>query len=509
MTLRLSIGLIIVVCVIMGGMVIGTARHEEPGKRLAAQYCQSCHLQPLPEHLDKATWVAKVFPVMRKYMGMDTLEQRGQLTHDLAAMYPTVPMMTEDEWFTVASWYIDNAPAQLPEPVKVVEYGPSKVFSSVNIPSTGGPPMTSVVQIDTVHRQLVVGDAQTQQLRIMNLQGREIAALDVGGPPSCLVIKGNTWYITNMGKLLPHDSAAGSVIQIQWNGKPGERGSTYTRSTIIDSLRRPTHLVVHDINQDGTEDFLVTEYGNMLGRFGWYERTKKSGAFRYHELSPQPGAIRAIVKDITNDKKPDIIVVMAQAREVVRAYINQGKGQFTSKDLIESPPSYGSSSLSLADVDRDGLDEILLTTGDNGDYEAPPFKPYHGIYVYKRAQLLRYERVSFDRFDGAYGALAYDYDQNGRTDVLSFSYFPRLTGAPSDVVRYVADGMTSANGIWSITLSEKGRWLVSDAADADGDGDIDVILGNVSIGPGLVSDQQAEVWMSSGVQALFLRNNTR
>jgi hypothetical protein len=69
--------------------------------------------------------------------------------------------------------------------------------------------------------------------------------------------------------------------------------------------------------------------------------------------------------------------------------------------------------------------------------------------------------------------------------------------------------MTSDNGIWTVARSDKGRWLVSDAADADGDGDIDVILGNVSIGPGLVTDQQAQVWMSSGAQALFLRNNTR
>lgn len=508
MILRSTIAGILLLSCIAAGILVSTARQEEPGKRLAAQYCQSCHLQPLPEHLDKATWVAKVFPVMRKYMGMDTLEQRGQLTHGLSAMYPTVPMMTEDEWFTVASWYIDNAPSTLPEPQLPRVLGQSPVFTSILIPSTSAPPMTSVVQFDTVNRQIIVGDAQSQQLRVVDLAGQERASVDVQGPPSCLVIKGNTWFVTNMGKLLPHDSAVGSVLQIRWSGRPGARGSVFQRTVLIDSLRRPTNLVVHDLNQDGRDDLLVTEYGNLLGRFGWFELLP-GGRYRYHELSPQPGAIRAIVTDINKDKRPDIVVVMAQAREVVRAYVNQGKGMFTSVDLIESPPSYGSSSLSLADVDRDGTDEILLTTGDNGDYDAPPFKPYHGLYVYKRVKQMRYERMSFDRFDGAYGALAHDYDRNGRTDVLTFSYFPRLTGASSDVIRYVSDGMTSDNGIWTVARSDKGRWLVSDAADADGDGDIDVILGNVSIGPGLVTDQQAQVWMSSGAQALFLRNNTR
>jgi hypothetical protein len=55
----------------------------------------------------------------------------------------------------------------------------------------------------------------------------------------------------------------------------------------------------------------------------------------------------------------------------------------------------------------------------------------------------------------------------------------------------------------------EGRWLVSDAADVDGDGDVDVILGNVSIGPGMISDAQAERWMQSGYQALLLVNTTR
>jgi hypothetical protein len=490
------------------GFVVVTVHEEDEGKVLAKQYCGSCHLQPLPEHLDKSTWISKVFPMMRKFMGMDTLEQRALVTHDVAAMYPTVPMMTEDEWFKVASWYIDAAPSKLPEPAVVPQRGTNTVFASVKIPSTEGVPMTSVVQFDTANRQIIVGDAQTHLLRVTDLQGRQIASVDVGGPPSCLVVRGNTWYVTNMGKLLPHDSAAGSVVKVQWSGKPGARGSTYKRSTVIDSLRRPTHLVVSDLNQDGRDDFLVTEYGNLLGRFGWFESTK-NGSLTYHELSSQPGAIRAIVKDITNDKRPDIVVLMAQAREVVRVYVQQRAGRFTSVDLIESPPSYGSSSVSLADVDNDGVDEILYTTGDNGDYDAAPYKPYHGVYIYKRTALLTYSRISFERFDGAYGIHVRDFDLNGRVDQLSFSYFPRLTGKPTDLVRYVANSTSHQQGVWDIEGALEGRWLVSDAADVDGDGDVDVILGNVSIGPGMISDAQAERWMQSGYQALLLVNTTR
>ncbi|MBM4178742.1 MAG: hypothetical protein FJ211_05360 [Ignavibacteria bacterium] len=499
---------IVVLSAISSIVLLHAQRSEDRGEVLAKQYCQSCHVQPLPEHLDKSTWISKVFPVMRTYMGLDLPAGRDQMSHDLAAMYPTVPMMTEDEWFAIASWYIEKAPAKLPTPPALQYRGTSPMFQSLRMPAEQPAPMTSVVQFDTIHRCIVVGDAQTHMLRVLDLNGREIRRIDVGGPPSCLVIKGNTWYVTNMGKLLPHDSAVGSVAQIAWSGSPIAGASTYKMSTLIDTLRRPTSLVVDDINQDGRLDFLVTEYGNLLGRFGWFE-SLKSGAFTYHELAAQPGAIRAIVKDVTNDKRPDIIVVMAQAREVVRIYENNGKGRFSSHDVIESPPSFGSSSVSLADVDGDRVDEILLTTGDNGDYQSPPYKPYHGVYVYKRSKPLVYALATFDPFDGAYGAIARDFDRNGKMDLLSFSYFPNLHGQDIDLVRISHDNIKNDQGVWSVGDAQSGRWLVSDAADVDGDGDVDVILGNVSIGPGAVTDKQAEIWMSSGYSALFLRNTNR
>lgn len=507
MLMRISL-LVSVAMIVITSVVMGAGRSEEQGKRLAAQYCQSCHVQPLPEHLDKATWISKVFPMMRRYMGMDTLEQRALMTHDLAAMYPTSPLMTEDEWFTVASWYVDNAPSSLPQPTPIVQHGASGVFTSVRIPASDGPPMTTVTQFDTSNHAVVVGDAMTGLLRVMDLSGRELARVDVGGPPSCLVIKGNTWFVTNMGKLLPHDSAVGSLVKIRWSGRPGNAGSTYERSILIDSLRRPTNLVVHDINQDGTDDFLVTEYGNLLGRFGWYE-SRNNGSRIYHELASQPGALRAIISDVTNDKRPDIIVLMAQAREVVRVYVNGGKGRFTSSDIIEMPPSYGSSSLALVDIDGDKVSEIIVTSGDNGDYDAPPFKPYHGVYIYKKRRSLVYTLMSFDRFDGAYGALTRDFDLDGTCDMLSFSYFPLITGSPTDIVRYTADAVTFRLGAWSVAGAERGRWLVSDVADVDGDGDVDVLLGNVSIGPGAVTEEQTQQWMTSGYQALFLKNSTK
>ena len=99
--MKTTLAIVVLLASIVGGLAIAGSEPDN-GADLAERYCQSCHVKPLPEHLDKTTWVAKVFPVMRQYLGMDQIPQREKLPHDLQAFYPTFPAMTEDEWFSVA-----------------------------------------------------------------------------------------------------------------------------------------------------------------------------------------------------------------------------------------------------------------------------------------------------------------------------------------------------------------------------------------------------------------------
>ena len=263
--------------------------YGQDGEKLAKAYCQSCHVLPSPTELDKSTWVSKVFPVMRQYMGLEPLAQHDILPHDLKAIFPTLPMMTEDEWFTVAQWYIDNAPAELPAPPPVSISGTTGVFTSTPIVRSDVIPMTTFVHYDTSRRSIVLGDGMTNAVHLTNVDGRILQSIQIPGPPSAIAVRNDRWYITNMGKLRPHDSAVGSLVEITWDGSAAK-----TR-VVLDSLRRPTHVIVEDLNGDGRPDFLICEYGNLIGQFGWYE-VLRNGKIVYHQLSPLPGALRAIVR---------------------------------------------------------------------------------------------------------------------------------------------------------------------------------------------------------------------
>ncbi len=490
----------IAVVLLLGGFlsVLGIrGSSEDEGARLAKTYCQSCHLLPEPSALDRPTWVAKVFPMMRRYMGMDPVEQRDRLPHDLQSFYPQFPQMSEDEWFAIAQWYIDQAPVAFPPPEPVQVRGTTEQFLSRVVTSDARMPLSTLVRIDEKGRRLIVGDGIMNRLSVYTAAGDLLSHVPVGGPPSWLEIRGESWYVTDMGKLLPHDSAAGRLIHIQWqNGNP-------VTKVLFDSLRRPTNVVVADLNGNNVDDFLICEYGNLIGRFGWYE-VDRNGKKKYHELAAQPGAIRAVVRDMNGDKKPDIVVQMAQAREGLVLYTNQGKGRFVARELLTFPPSRGSSSFAFVDVDGDGTDEIVITAGDNGDYDAPPLKPYHGVYVFAANGKGGFVQRSFQHLDGAYGAIVRDFDGDGRRDMISYSYFPRFDRGDIDLLRYDRSVFTPAQESYTVANAGKGRWLVNDCADLNGDGKPDVVLGNVSIGPGVVPDEFASEWMSRGVVALLL-----
>lgn len=481
----------------------GRIAGQDRGRELAAIYCQTCHVLPEPDVLDQATWVSKVFPVMRRFMGLDQIVNREKLPHDLQALYPTFPTLTEDEWFAIATYYVERAPKVLPPasrpPITMDLTRFVADTTTVNIQ----PPLTIMVKFDPQRQLIMFGDGIGSRLIVTDAKGSEQAIVPLHGPPSYVAIDGDDWYVTDMGKLMPHDSAVGGLYSVRWNGT-----KTPQVTRILDSLRRPTNVNVIDLNGDGRKDFLICEFGNMIGRFGWYEVLPK-GKTVYHELIGRPGAVRARVTDINGDKRPDILVQMAQAREGIFAFINKGKGRFEEKELLVFHPAFGSSYFDIVDYNDDGKPDIILANGDNGDYDAPPYKPYHGIRVFVNDGRMSFTERLFLPVNGAYGAVLRDFDGDGDKDIMSISYFADYRVDCRESLVYwerQADGSFRPQ---SLKEADLGRWIVMDCADMDGDGDDDIILGNASMGMGNVPKELGERWMQNAQAYLLLRNTTR
>ncbi len=142
--------------------------------------------------------------------------------------------------------------------------------------------------------------------------------------------------------------------------------------------------------------------------------------------------------------------------------------------MIQFPPSYGCASWQVLDFDGDGNLDLLIANGDNGDYKSKP-KAYHGLRLYQGDGRGHFtERWSYP-MNGAFGVYAADFDGDGNLDIAAISFFPDYKEYPDENFVYLKN-----IGNWNfqpfvLPETQQGRWLVMDAGDIDGDGDIDIV----------------------------------
>ena len=451
------------------------------GQELAAIYCANCHLKPEPELLDKKTWEKGVLPEMAFYLGKRLLTDKffDMNPDDISAaiqsgLYPSAPVLAEEDWDKIVAYYISNAPEKpLPQKEKqAVKVGLPFFEVKMQAPVTasgmrqeGVLPLISMVKIDTFHHQLYVSRRDKSLLEIYDKTFKKQDSIVIESPVSDMILsKGGDKYILQMGIMDPNDLHKGKLSKLNPQNQ---------LTTVIDSLQRPVHLDIFDINEDGIEDFLICNFGNLMGKLAWYDgKTHKETV-----LSPLPGARRTIIRDMNNDGKPDIVALFCQARERVSIFYNKGAGNFEEDIVLEFPSIYGSSYIDLADMNGDGKLDILYTNGDNADYSIV-LKNYHGIRIFSNDGQNKFKEQYFYPIYGATQVIARDFDGDGDVDMATIAFFLDSQDKPTEGFLFFENKGNSTFNITTFVNSSHGRWLVMDVADMDGDGRDDIVLGS-------------------------------
>ena len=193
----------------------------------------------------------------------------------------------------------------------------------------------------------------------------------------------------------------------------------------------------------------------------------------------------------------------AQGDEGIFLYHNKGHGQFEEERLLTFPPVYGSSYFELSDMNNDGFPDIVYTCGDNADYSLV-FKPYHGVYIFLNDGHNHFKQSWFYPINGCYKAMARDFDGDGDLDLAVVAAFADFQHKPEEgFVYFEHTGVMDFKPHTALT-AQYGRWMTMDAGDVDGDGRVDIVLGNFSLGPSLL--KSATDW-KKGPRFLLLRND--
>ena len=477
---------------------------KEDGKKLAERSCASCHAFPEAELLDKQTWKEHVLPRMGAWLGMgdkellmnDMLSESDFGTSLSSKLIPETPQISESDWQMIQEYYLTAAPDKI-----TTENNP-KMFSDLStkfsfepklMESLKRPASNTAITFSKENKSFYIAD-NDGLLSIYNTQMKLLETTKFESTVSAILPLQNKDFETLlMGKIRPNNQSIGTL-----NFK--------NKTEKITGLFRPVYVEKADLNQDGIDDYLIASFGYHVGKLAWYQFDKK-GNYKEHLLLPVAGAIKTIIEDINKDGKPDIIALMAQGNEAVYYFENLGKGEFKTAEWLRLPPVYGSSDFALEDINKDGFKDIIIASGDNGDFSLIQ-KPYHGIRFFINDKRNHFKEELFLPLQGATGLQLADFDNDGDIDVAAIANFADYSKKPhKSFVLYDNESFPNFKPYIS-DKTDVGRWRVSDKGDFDQDGDIDLILGSHLINL-MVERETLMQWKNDQTDLLILRNKSK
>ena len=478
----------------------------EKGESLATLYCQGCHSLPDPSLLDSKHWEKDALPYMGPRLGIfnhgfeiyPSSRNDKNLNKDF---YPSKPLLSSAEWQNLMDYYIATSPDSLPGQQRKDAIKVGLPLFKAQMPGFKyDQPATCLIQVDTSSRNhsIFLGDAFRKKLFRFNASLELEDSVLVTGPIVGLDFHHNSIFACDIGILNPNNGKFGKGLVIT-DGV--DQKMKVDSLPLFDSLARPVQLTAVDLNQDGRTDFLVCEFGHLSGSLSWLENMG-NGKYQHHVIRSVPGAIKAYIQDYNHDGLPDFWVLFAQGDEGIFLFTNQGHGKFSEQKVLGFPPIFGSSYFELDDFNKDGYPDILYTCGDNADY-SQVLKPYHGVYIFLNDGQNHFKQKYFFPINGCYKAIARDFDGDGDLDIAAISFFADYARQPEEGFVYLENKGNFEFQPFTLPEGKLGRWLTMDAADLDGDGKIDIVLGNFSIGPSFI---KSEVNWKQGPPFLFLKN---
>jgi hypothetical protein len=295
-----------------------------------------------------------------------------------------------------------------------------------------------------------------------------------------------------LGLLFPSNDKIGSVIILENDGT-----NHFIKHIIADKIARVSDVRAGDLEGDGDMDLAVAQFGYDDGETQWMENLG-NWQFKSHVLQNLSGPINVDIVDINKDGYPDIVSLVSQEWEEVYAFLNDGKGNFTSKLIYGSNnEDFGSSGIYICDFDQDGDDDILYTNGDAFDYIPPQGKPWHGVQWLENKGNMNFEFHRICNFAGAYNARPVDIDKDGDLDLMCVSAFNLWDNPESQSFIWLENDGKMQFTVHNIT-NKPTHLLTLELGDFNNDGQMDMVTGGMHAYPPYDRMSRVMLWINNG-----------
>ncbi len=449
--------------------------------------CGICHAVPRPEILPRAAWRNEIARMMLIRDGKP--EPVGPIGAS------TRMVLLSDDLVGVLRYYQQNAPAALPAATPWPD-ADGHGFAVHGFSAPGAPPLPAISHVRALDlagngAMQIVGSDMRQGLMVAGAASDPSGTLRVIGqvpnPANFQLFDFDAdgrkdLLVADLGSFQPEDHLHGAV---EWLRRTAAGRYAPFR---LEGWPRVADVEPGDFNGDGKPDLAVASFGwRKVGQLAVLENTTSDyshPSFVTHTIDPRPGSIDAVPVDMNGDGKLDLVVLFSQQFESVVVYLNTGHFTFSPQTIYTAPhPNWGSTGIQVVDLDGDGDLDVLMTHGDTFDDQI--LKPYHGIQWLENVGDGKFVEHDLADMPGVMRAEAGDLDGDGDMDIVACAFVaqpvdPRdQPGAPS----LVWLEQTSKGVFVKHTLERKPpRHATLDLVDVDGDGDLDIVVGNFMVG---------------------------
>jgi len=287
--------------------------------------------------------------------------------------------------------------------------------------------------------------------------------------------------VANLGSIIAMDHKLGSV---EWLRQT--EGGRFERVVLAEDLGRVSDVEPADVDGDGDVDLVVAEFGwRWTGHLLLLENRAARGDppdFVSRTLDGDHGCSHVAVTDLDGDGRPDILALYSQEHERVRCYLNRENPWTEFRDLYRAPhPAWGHSAFQVVDLDGDGDVDVLLANGDT--YDNGLLKPCHGIRWLENRGGLEFAPHELARMYGVYRAEAADMDGDGDLDVVACALAEEENVDDQyDVARFESilwlEQVAGGRFVHRSLEAAECHHPTLTLADYDQDGDVDLLVGN-------------------------------